>query len=121
MTLLPKDRRWIRKRRKDPFYRRAKRTGYRSRAAYKLIQLNKTFKIFKNGQVVLDLCCAPGGWLQVALEEVGAEGHVIGVDNRRISDIENITFIQSDILSKGHRLPYCKKTSVRRTLCVLCG
>jgi 23S rRNA (uridine2552-2'-O)-methyltransferase len=66
--------------RKDSFYHRAKAEGYRSRAAYKLLHLNGRYHLLKRGDSVVDLGSAPGGWLQVALELVGKNGRVIGVD-----------------------------------------
>lgn len=66
--------------RRDPFYWRAKREGYRSRAAFKLAELDARERLLKPGARVLDLGCAPGGWMQVALERVGEAGRVVGVD-----------------------------------------
>src|SRR5690606_21388418 len=66
--------------RKDALYRRAKREGYRSRAAYKLEELQRTQRVLRRGQRVVDLGCWPGGWLQVAAAAVGPEGRVVGVD-----------------------------------------
>ncbi|MEM3526322.1 MAG: RlmE family RNA methyltransferase [Candidatus Jordarchaeaceae archaeon] len=86
--------------RKDHYYYRARREGYRSRASYKLKQLDKKFGIFSGVKAVLDLCCAPGGWSQVAREELGEEGIVVGVDINRISNIDGVTFIRGDILEE---------------------
>ncbi len=83
--------------RKDHYYYQARREGYRSRAAYKLKQLNKKFEIFRDAKTVLDLCCAPGGWLQIAREELGEKGIVVGVDIKGISSIDSVTFIRGDI------------------------
>jgi len=66
--------------RKDTYYKKAKAEGYRSRAAYKLIELNKAHRLFKKGDRVLDVGCAPGGFLQVAAEAVGLHGAVVGID-----------------------------------------
>lgn len=66
--------------RKDAWYHRAKREGYRSRAAYKLLELDRRLRLFRRGQRVVDLGCAPGGWLQVAAERVGSQGRVVGID-----------------------------------------
>ncbi len=65
---------------KDAYWRKAKQEGYRSRAAYKLLELQKRFRVVRKGQRVLDLGCAPGGWLQVLAEAVGSSGRVVGVD-----------------------------------------
>ena len=66
--------------RSDAFQRRARREGYRARSAYKLMDIQKKSKIFKKADTVLDLGAAPGGWSQVALEHVGDDGKLVGVD-----------------------------------------
>ena len=66
--------------RKDAYYKRAKAEGYRSRAAFKLVELNRRYKILRPGERVVDLGSWPGGWVQVAAETVGAKGLVVGVD-----------------------------------------
>jgi len=66
--------------RKDGFYRQAKSAGYRSRASYKLLELDQRFRLFRKGGKVIDLGCFPGGWLQVALEKTGRGGRVVGID-----------------------------------------
>lgn len=83
----------------DRFYKKAKQEGYRSRAAYKLLQLQQRFRVMKPGDLVVDLGAAPGGWLQVAAEIVGPEGKVIGIDLQPIGNFKqsNILFIQGDI------------------------
>ena len=85
---MPRDRR-------DFFYKKAKQEGYRSRAAFKLKQINEKFKIIKKGDAVVDLGAAPGGWLQVAKELSG--GTVIGVDLLDIKEIEGVDIIKGDI------------------------
>jgi 23S rRNA (uridine2552-2'-O)-methyltransferase len=74
---------------KDEYYNRAKQEGYRSRAAYKLQQLDETAGLFSPGDVVVDLGAAPGGWLQVAAEAVGEDGAVVGVDLQRIRSLDH--------------------------------
>ena len=84
---------------KDTYYKKAKHEGYRSRAAYKLIELQQRFRLMKSGDFVVDLGAAPGGWLQVAANYVGARGRIIGVDLQAIEPFfaPNITLIQGDI------------------------
>jgi len=85
----------------DGFYRRAKREGYRSRAAYKLLELNRRFHLIKPGDRVVDLGCAPGGWLQVASQLAGAKGRVIGIDIQPVEPVKegNVFRIQGDLTS----------------------
>jgi len=78
--VLPK--RWLRERERDPYHRLAKREGYRSRAAYKLLQAAEKNKVLRRGDVVVDLGAAPGGWTQAARTIVGEEGYVLAVDIR---------------------------------------
>ena len=84
--------RWQVEKKKDPYYRRAKSEDYRSRASFKLKQLDKKYKIIKAGNTVVDLGAAPGGWSQVALEKVGEEGIVVGVDLNRIKPFPEKNF-----------------------------
>ena len=83
----------------DTYYKKAKQEGYRSRAAYKLIELQQRFRLMKAGDWVLDLGAAPGGWLQVAARVVGPHGKVIGVDLQAIDGFRegNIMLVQGDI------------------------
>ena len=83
----------------DHFFREAKRNGYRSRAAYKLIEINEKRHILKKGDLVLDLGAAPGSWLQVVSEQIGSSGKVIGVDLTEIEGSlpDNVITIQDDV------------------------
>ena len=83
--------------RSDAFQRKARREGYRARSAYKLMDIQKRSKIFKEGSIVLDLGAAPGGWSQVALEYVGEDGKIIGVDLQHILPLKGAQFIQGDL------------------------
>jgi 23S rRNA (uridine2552-2'-O)-methyltransferase len=84
---------------RDTYYKKAKQQGYRSRAAYKLLELQERFRIFKTGQLIVDLGAAPGGWIQVAAKLVGPSGKVLGVDLQPIEAFhqKNIIVIQADI------------------------
>jgi 23S rRNA (uridine2552-2'-O)-methyltransferase len=91
--------RWIHERKHDHFHQRAKEEGYRSRSAYKLKQIDHKFGVFKNAKYAIDLGAAPGGWLQVASENIDPEGLVVGIDLEEIEPIwvENILTIKGDI------------------------
>ena len=79
--------------RKDKFYLKAKREGYLSRAAYKLIEIENKYKLFRKNMIVLDCGAAPGGWSQVAIEKIGKGGKVIGIDLDEIKGIHSPNFI----------------------------
>jgi 23S rRNA (uridine2552-2'-O)-methyltransferase len=83
----------------DGYRKMARELGYRSRAAFKLLQLNKRYGLLKRGDVVVDLGAAPGGWLQVARRKVGEEGFVLGVDILPIRPLpyENVLTLVADI------------------------
>ena len=85
----------------DRYFKKAKQDGYRSRAAYKLVELQQRFRMINSGDRVVDLGAAPGGWLQVAAKLVGPNGKVIGVDVQAIQPFQerNIGLIQGDILT----------------------
>src|SRR5215469_4268675 len=72
--------RWLERQLNDPYVREAKTKGYRSRAAFKLLELDSKFRFLKKGATVLDLGAAPGGWSQVAADRVGANGRVVAID-----------------------------------------
>jgi len=89
--------------RKDDYYNRAKQEGYRSRAAYKLKQLNEESHLVESGDTVVDLGAAPGGWLQVAAELAGEHGTVVGVDLQRIKDIDGVETVRGDMTDEEVR------------------
>jgi len=84
--ILPKS--WVRQRKRDYFYRKAKDEGLRSRAAYKLLEVIEKYEFIRPGDVVVDLGAAPGGWMQAALKVVGENGYVLGVDVKEIKPFE---------------------------------
>lgn len=98
--------------RKDALYQRAKREGYRSRAAYKLLELQTRGRVLRRGQVVVDLGAWPGGWLQVAAELVGPSGRVVGVD---LAEIDPLPMPQIIVIRDDVSDPECA-TRVREVL-----
>lgn len=93
-------RRWLIRQLNDPFVQKAAKDGYRSRAAYKLIEVQEKFKLLKSGSLVVDLGCTPGGWLQVSRKYVGKAGKVIGLDINFMEPIPGAEFIQADFLTE---------------------
>ena len=88
--------RWLQRQLNDPYVAQAKRDGYRSRAAYKIIELHEKYDIFKPGQNVLDLGAAPGGWTQIALQHIGNKGRVFGIDLLEIAPMPGAEFVVMD-------------------------
>jgi len=87
---------WIKGHVKDPFVIQAQKDGYRSRAAYKLIEIDKKYHIIKPGIKAVDLGAAPGGWSQVLSNRIGATGRVVAADLLEMPPIKNIDFIQGN-------------------------
>ncbi len=83
--------------RRDQYRRLAKDQGYRARSAYKLLQLNNSHHFLKKGSKVVDLGCAPGGWLQIVTKQVGTSGKVVGVDLKAIDSVPGATTLQGSI------------------------
>ncbi|WP_439106810.1 23S rRNA (uridine(2552)-2'-O)-methyltransferase RlmE [Congregibacter sp.] len=87
---------WLREHRDDPYVQQAQRDGYRSRACYKLLELQERDGLIRPGMTVLDLGSAPGGWSQVAAELVGKRGQVIASDILPMGEIDGVDFVQGD-------------------------
>ncbi len=90
---------WLKKHRKDYYYRKAKEEKYRSRAAYKLLQVARKYKFIEPGDVIVDLGAAPGGWMQIASRLIGEQGFVLGIDLKEIDPLDeaNACAIVGDI------------------------
>lgn len=91
--------RWLQEHFTDPFVKLAQKEGYRSRAAYKLLEIQQKDRIFKTGQNVVDLGAAPGGWSQVAKKLLGHSGRVFALDILAMDPIPEVEFIQGDFQS----------------------
>lgn len=92
---------WLERQLNDPYVARAKREGYRSRAAFKLLEIDEKYHILKPGQRVVDLGAAPGGWSQIAARKVGEKGRVVGIDLLPIDPMPGVEFIQLDFLDES--------------------
>lgn len=94
-------RRWLQRHLNDPYVRRSKVDGYRSRAAYKLTEIDDRYKILRKGLKVVDLGCAPGGWCQVAVQRTAntpEEARVVGIDYLPVDPISGATILEMDFL-----------------------
>jgi len=92
---------WLERQLNDPYVARAKREGYRSRAAFKLIEIDEKYHILKPGQRIIDLGAAPGGWSQIAAKKVGPKGKIVGIDLLPIDPMPGVEFIQLDFLDES--------------------
>ena len=90
-------RRWLTRQLSDQYVHQARRSGYRSRAAFKLAQIDDQVRLLKRGARVVDLGAAPGGWTQVALERVGRGGKVVGIDVTEIEPIPGAILLVGDV------------------------
>ena len=97
---------WIIKQHRDPFFKQSKIQGYRSRSAFKLIEMNKKFKFLKKETYLLDLGCSPGGWSQVATKII-SKGEILSVDIKSMDNIHNVNFLKGDLLDNE----ICEKIS----------
>jgi 23S rRNA (uridine2552-2'-O)-methyltransferase len=87
---------WMREHINDPYVQKAKAEGYRSRAAYKLLELDRKDRLFAHGQLVIDLGAAPGSWSQVAAAKLGTKGRVVAVDILPMEPLPGVRFVQGD-------------------------
>ncbi|MCF6210460.1 MAG: 23S rRNA (uridine(2552)-2'-O)-methyltransferase RlmE [Gammaproteobacteria bacterium] len=94
---------WLKRHFDDPYVKQAKKAGYRSRAVFKLLEIQEKRRIIKPGQVIVDLGAAPGGWAQVAVPLVGKKGAIIALDILPIEPIEGVAFIQGDFAEQDVR------------------
>lgn len=89
---------WLQRQLTDPYVKRAQKDGYRSRAAYKLLEIQEKHKLIKPGMSVVDLGAAPGGWSQILSHIIGAKGHIIALDLLDMPPIPHVTFYQKDFI-----------------------
>lgn len=92
---------WLERQLNDPYVHAAKAKGYRSRAAFKLIDLDDQFHFLKSGARILDLGAAPGGWSQIAHQRIGAKGRVVAADILEMEPIEGVTVFKADLLDEA--------------------
>jgi 23S rRNA (uridine2552-2'-O)-methyltransferase len=103
-----KSRSWVIKQHRDQFFKKSKTLGYRSRSAFKLIELNEKFKFIKKDTNLLDIGCCPGGWSQVS-NQIIENGKILSIDIKEMDDIKNVSFLQCDFLEKKAKNEILKK------------
>ena len=91
---------WKIKQHRDEFFKKSKTLGYRSRAAFKLIELNKKFKFIRDNSKLLDIGSSPGGWAQVS-SKIIRSGKILAIDLENMKEIKNVTFLKSNFLETG--------------------
>jgi 23S rRNA (uridine2552-2'-O)-methyltransferase len=96
----PSSRAWLERQISDPYVARAKREGFRSRAAYKLAEIDDQYRLLRPGARVVDLGAAPGGWSEVAARRAGARGRVIAIDLLDMKPVAGVEFLQLDFLDE---------------------
>lgn len=95
---------WLTRQLNDPYVKKAKAAGYRSRAAFKLLELDDKHRFLKPGQRLVDLGCAPGGWLQVAGERIGlaqGKGRIVGIDLLEVDPVPGCELLQMDFMDEA--------------------
>jgi 23S rRNA (uridine2552-2'-O)-methyltransferase len=92
---------WLKEHREDPYVQRAQKEGYRSRACYKLLEIQEKDRLFRPAMTVLDLGAAPGGWSQVAVDLVGHKGRVVASDILPMDPLAGVDFIQGDFTEEA--------------------
>lgn len=102
-TIKESSRRWLERHLNDPYVQKSKQEGYRSRAAFKLIEINDRYKILKKGQKIIDLGAAPGGWSQIAAGILGStndDPQVVGIDYLDVDPLPGVTMLKMDFLDE---------------------
>src|ERR1700760_2004297 len=93
--------RWLQEHVSDPYVKQAQKDGYRSRSAYKLIQLDERDRLIRPGMLIVDLGSAPGGWSQIAGRMVGAKGRLVATDILPMDALPNVEFVQGDFTEQS--------------------
>jgi len=111
---------WLQEHVSDPYVKQAQKEGYRSRASYKLIQLNEKDKLIRPGMLLVDLGSAPGGWSQVAGRLVGDRGRVVATDILPMDPLKNVEFVQGDFTDEAVLNGILQRLGGRRADLIIC-
>ncbi|MCP4408649.1 MAG: 23S rRNA methyltransferase [Gammaproteobacteria bacterium] len=101
MAKTASNRRWLRRQRVDPYVKRARELGFRSRAVFKLQEIDKRYHLFKTGMTIVDLGAAPGGWSQYAVGRIHGDGQVIATDILFMEPLPGVNFLQGDFTEQS--------------------
>ena len=93
--------RWLERQLNDPYVAAARRSGYRARSAFKLIELDDRYRLLRPGMAVIDLGAAPGGWMQVVTDRIGDKGRAVGIDLLAMDPVPGAVLLQGDFLDPG--------------------
>ena len=97
MSKASSSRRWLRRQSRDPYVEQARTQGLRSRAVFKLQQIDLSYRLFRPGMTIIDLGAAPGGWSQYAAQRIGHHGRVIAIDRLPMESLDRVEFVQGDL------------------------
>ena len=111
---------WLQRHVTDPYVKRAQAQGYRSRSAFKLLEIDRRDRILKPGAVVVDLGAAPGGWSQVAAQKAGPKGTVVAIDRLEIAPLAGVTTLKGDFRDPGVRDGLARALGGRKAGVILC-
>ena len=111
---------WLQRHVTDPYVKRAQAQGYRSRSAFKLLEIDRRDRILKPGAVVVDLGAAPGGWSQVAAQKAGPKGTVVAIDRLEIAPLAGVTALQGDFRDKSVQQGLARALGGRKADVILC-
>lgn len=101
MVKKPSSQNWLQRQQKDPYVKQAQQSHYRSRAVYKLIEIDEKDHLFKQGQTIIDLGAAPGSWSQYVSEKIGKKGRLIAIDILPMEPVANTLFLQGDFTEQS--------------------
>src|ERR1700724_3373340 len=111
---------WLQEHVNDPYVKQAQKDGYRSRASYKLLQLNEKDRLIRPGMLIVDLGSAPGGWSQVAARLVGDKGRVLATDILPMDPVKNVEFIQGDFTEQAVLSQVLERLGGRKPQLIIC-
>jgi 23S rRNA (uridine2552-2'-O)-methyltransferase len=111
---------WLQEHVNDPYVKQAQRDGYRSRSAYKLIQLNERDRLIRPGMLIVDLGSAPGGWSQVATRLAGEQARVVATDILPMDPLKNVDFVQGDFTEEAVLNQVLERLGGRKPHLVIC-